>query len=93
MRSVRWRKTSKPPRSQAEIIEACKRGDTWVQQSGEQIPIRSMADAHLINTIKMLDRECKKHNSEGRKRKTPAQRWPVYTDLYLEVFRRNLEVV
>lgn len=57
----------------------------WVQRDGTTVLITKMDDNHLVNTIRMLNRQAKKV------KQVPARAFDRYVSLCEEAVRRGLE--
>lgn len=53
--------------------------DTWVTRKGKRVLVTEMEDAHLLNTIKMIERN-------------KAEALPTYPSLLMEATARNLDL-
>lgn len=57
----------------------------WVKKDGAIVLITEMEDSHLVNTVRMLNRQAKKLN------RLPARVYRRYVSLCEEVVKRGLE--
>lgn len=60
----------------------------WVSKDGRETPIEKMADTHLVNTIRRIEREADEISHDPRVVTAPEDHHPLYGALRAELLRR-----